>query len=123
MSSFMDVFVGSKELKRKIVELSDSHEIPLRYICKEIQVDYKHFMQAYINSDSGNLSLTEYQAKRILSMLGIEVRTQFIINTEHDYKGVQQMLKEKHGYDHWSEKEKGAGASAEGINNFPDIIE
>lgn len=116
----MDVFVGSKELKRKIVALSVAHGIPLRYICNEIQIDYKYFMQAYINSDGGNIDLTEYQAKKILSMLGIEVRTQFIINTEHDYKSVQQRLKEKHGYDHWSEKEKGAGATAEGSDNALD---
>lgn len=95
--SAIDIYLGSKELKRTIVERSFNLELPLRYICKEIGVDYKTFMSSYVNSlESTSFPITEDQFERMLEILGIGVRYQFIIDSDFDSEKMRFYLKSKH---------------------------
>lgn len=85
----IDVLRGSKELKRLIINRSFEFRIPLKYICKEVGVDYISFMQSYINSETmANCSLTEENFEQILKLLGVSIRTQFVIDSKYD--GLEQ---------------------------------
>lgn len=114
---FLDVFLGSKELKRTIVKLSVQHSLPLRYMCQEIGLEYRHFMDAYINSsEHTSFVITEKQAKRLLEMLGVSVRMQFIIDSNHDYKKVQDHLKMEYGYRSHDKEKARVGIVAESLD-------
>lgn len=120
MPTLVDIFLSSKELKRTIVKLSIDHNIPLKYLAKDIGIEYRIFMKSYVNSLSNNgFEISEGQVNRLLELLGIEVRTQFVLKVDHKFKEIQEQLKEKHGY-HWTEQEKRADTSAAGIDNFLD---
>jgi hypothetical protein len=119
--NLVGVFLQSKELKRTIVSLSVKHNIPLKYIAKDINMEYDYFMRAYINSminDKFDIKL--WQVERIFYILGIEARTQFVINGKHDFEKVQKLLKDKHGYARWSNKEEGFGTDAQGFDSILD---
>lgn len=94
----IDILRGSKELKRLIVDRSFEFKIPLKYICFEVGIDYNSFMQSYINSETmANCSLTEEQFEKILKILGVTIRTQFVIDSNYD--GLEQSIEltRKHG--------------------------
>lgn len=95
--TLLKIFLGSAELKRRIVARSIEFNIPLRYVCNEVLVDYSRFMAAYINSSNiSDLDITEQQVEQLLKLLGIETRVQFIINANYNGAEVRERLKEKH---------------------------
>lgn len=95
--TIMDVYLGSAELKRLIVKRSTEFRIPLSYICSEIGVEYKYFMSSYINVQGlSKANITEVQFKNMLSILGINVRHQFIIDANYDGHSVSDALGEKY---------------------------
>ncbi len=94
----IDILRGSKEVKRLIVSRSFEYRIPLKYICLEVGLDYISFMQSYINSETmANCSVTEEQFEKILKILGITIRPQFVIDELYD--GLEQSIEltRKHG--------------------------
>lgn len=95
--TLVEVYLGSKELKKAILDLSFKYEIPLKYICKEAGVNYRTFLEGYINSNNPSIEITEKQFEKILDLLGIERRIQFIVKTNFDAKETQQFLDNKHG--------------------------
>lgn len=96
MPKLLDVLLTSNQLKRAIVERSFKYGIPLRYLCSEAGVEYKMFMSTYINSTSGDPKyITEDQFLKILSLLGIETRFQFVISGSYDGNAVSKELAEK----------------------------
>lgn len=120
MPSLVDIFLSSKELKRTIVKLSVEHSIPLKYLAKDIGLEYRYFMKSYINSlNHERFDISEIQINRLFELLGIETRTQFVLRSEHNFKKIQEQLKEKHEI-HWSEQEKATDTATEGVDNFLD---
>lgn len=122
MPTLVDIFLSSKELKRTIVKLSIDHNIPLKYLAKDIGIEYPYLMKSYINSlNHERFEITEGQIDRLLKLLGIEVRTQFVLKSDHKFKEIQELLKEKHGFrEYWLEQEKGTDTTTEGVDNFLD---
>lgn len=93
----LNIYLGSAELKRKIVERSTEFEIPLAYICGEIGIEYNALMKSYINvSGISRLEITEEQFEKMLSILGISVRHQFVIETDYKGREVSEELHEKY---------------------------
>lgn len=93
----LDIYLGSAELKKKIVQRSLEFQIPLAYICREIGIEYKTFMSSYINvSGPSSLEVTEEQFEKMLSILGISVRHQFIIMSDYNGKAISDTLSEKY---------------------------
>jgi len=91
----IDVYLGSNELKKLIVERSFKLEIPLRYICNEAGIEYSKFINSYINSRSNkNCKVTEKQFDKIFEILGIKVRTQFLILSEESGYYAKEVKKE-----------------------------
>lgn len=94
----IDVLRGSKEIKRLIVKRSFEYNIPLRYICNELEIDYTLFMRGYVNSNSmADCSLEEEDFSKIFEMLGITIKYQFIIDKEYDGLEVRNKLVQKYG--------------------------
>lgn len=93
----LNIYLGSAELKRKVVERSVEFNIPLTYICDEIGIEYRAFMTSYINTPGiSKLEVTEEQFEKMLSILGITVRHQFIIESDYNGKEVSNKLNEKY---------------------------
>lgn len=93
----LKIYLGSAEIKRKIVERSVEFNIPLAYICGEIGIEYNALMKSYINVlGISRLEITEEQFEKMLSILGISVRHQFVIETDYDGKEVSKALNEKY---------------------------
>lgn len=83
----IDVLMGSKELKRLLVERSNKFSIPFRDLCQEVGVDYSSFMRSYVNSSVGDPEvITEDQFIELMGKLGITVRYQFLVEREFDKK-------------------------------------
>lgn len=96
--TLLEVFMESKEIKKLIVERSTMYRMPLRYVCREAGIDYTDFMSMYINSGSWKkCNLTEDQFQKLLSIFGIEVRFQLVINKSIDLIIESKRLAEKYG--------------------------
>lgn len=96
--TLLETILKSKELRKVIVERSIRYTIPLRYVCKEVGIDYMLFMRQYINSNSARAKVTEEQFRKIFEMLGINIRYQFVINEdENEMKERSKILENKHG--------------------------
>jgi hypothetical protein len=89
----LNTYLGSKELKKLLVSRSEELQIPFRYICHEIGIVYKDFMKQYINSNGINMEITEGEFERILAILGVSVRFQFVVDKHYRALEVQQKLK------------------------------
>jgi hypothetical protein len=101
---FLDIYLGSKELKKLIVDRSTRFELPLRYICSYAKIDYKEFMQNYINSlENNEATLTEKQFNDIFEILGIATRFQFVVKKDENYNAneMRKMITE-----HYNEHQK-----------------
>lgn len=95
MPTAIATYLGSKELKKLIVNRSFDFGLPLKAICIENDVNYQEFMQSYINSNENrHFEISEENFEGILSSLGIEVRHQFIINKNFDFKERQNQLRQ-----------------------------
>lgn len=91
----IDIYLGSKELKKLIVKRSFDLELPLKLICLDLGIDYKEFMSKYINShENNNYEISEELFEKILSHLGISVRHQFVIDTRFDAVAKQEYLRD-----------------------------
>lgn len=95
-SKMLAIFLGSAELKKALIVRSTELEIPFKYICAEVGVNYDEFMRSYINSSSNNLEISEDKFSQIMSLLGIGTRVQFVISSTFDYVKVREELKEKY---------------------------
>jgi hypothetical protein len=70
MSSLIDVYLGSNELKKLIVNRSEELRLPLRFICHRVKIDYSVFIESYINSlNNHTFDITEKQFEQILGQL------------------------------------------------------
>ncbi len=95
--SLLDFYLGSKEIKRVIVQRSTDLQLPLRFICNEIKYDYRIFMEGYINSvDNDRCTLTEDQFEKILNLLGVNVKHLVIIDTAFDAEAQRNKLRERY---------------------------
>lgn len=83
----IDVLLGSKEVKRLLVERSMRYQLPFRDICQKIGVDYMLFMSTYVNSSGGKEEvINESQFLELMKELGINVRYQFVVDKNFDDK-------------------------------------
>jgi hypothetical protein len=98
----LNTYLGSRELKKLLIQRSEELQIPFRYICHEVDIKYKAFMNQYINGKSTALPITEKQFERILDILGISVRFQFVVDKQYRALEVQQELKSN--YDQYISK-------------------
>jgi len=95
MATALEAYLGSNELKKLIVTRSTQFELPLKAICLDLQIDYRSFMQSYINSNENNkFEIEEGKFLGILNHLGINVRHQFVINSKFDYQAKKEYLRE-----------------------------
>ena len=79
------ILLESKEIKRLIVKRSFDYNIPLRYVCLECGISYQDFMQQYINvMNKSTIELSEDKFRKLLSILGISIRYQVVIDSEMD---------------------------------------
>lgn len=85
--------MGSKELKRLLIERSFKFDIPFRKLCQKIGVDHTSFMRSYINSSVGDPNIiNEDQFIDLMNRLGINVRYQFVIDKEFEKKLEKEKL-------------------------------
>lgn len=96
MSKMLSIYLGSAELKKELIARSIKYEIPFKYVCSEIGINYDEFMRSYINSTSSNLDIAEEKFSDLLTMFGIEVRVQFVTHLEFGQKALRDRLKEKY---------------------------
>lgn len=92
----IDVLLHSPAVKKLIYQRIAENEVPIRYMCNEIDLDYQVFMKSYMNSTSGKAKVTEEQFRKILDMLGVDIRYQFVINENADVKKMRDELVAKY---------------------------
>jgi hypothetical protein len=111
-----DFYIRSNALKVTIVERCKEFKIPMRYLCREAKIDYRHFMMAYINSRYGNeCKITPEQFRRVLAVLGIEERRQFVVLS--NYNGDEKALELKNKYEQETLEEIGYESSEQEEGN------
>lgn len=97
MSKLTETFLASKELKRTIVERCNIYDIHIRYLCHEAGINYRDFMQQYVNTlGVSRFEITETQIEKVLKLLGIDVRMTFVVNTSTDMDAVRKELVDKY---------------------------
>jgi len=85
MPKLLDVLRTNKEIRRLIVEKATKYRLPLRMLSEYAGIEYKLFLSEYINPiDSVNTEITEEQFEKMLNLLGVEIRFQFVTNTSRD---------------------------------------
>jgi single-stranded DNA-specific DHH superfamily exonuclease len=95
--------ITSKELKKLIVQQSHDFNIPIKYACSELRIDYDNLMAAYINSkNSETFTMSEERFIEFLEFFGIVVRHQIVIDENKDLKKLSENLITK--YDVTKEK-------------------
>lgn len=95
MPTAIQTYLGSKELKKLIINRSTEFGLPLKGICLDLGIDYANFMQSYINSnDNNNFEISEEKFEGVLKSLGIGIRHQFIIDKKFDSVSKKEYLRE-----------------------------
>lgn len=95
--TLIEIYLGSAELKRLILKRSNEFNIPLKYVCSEVGLEYKSFMASYMNVQGvSTADITEEQFNKMLSILGVKVRHQFIIDVGYNGSEVSDKLGEKY---------------------------
>lgn len=98
--------IKSKEIRRLIVERSITCRVPLKYICKEIGIEYDYFLKAYINSkDADAFDISEEKFEKMLGLLGIKKRIQLVIDKSIDTDKISEDLENKYKFDFFRNKE------------------
>lgn len=93
--SALSTYLGSKELKKLIVKRSLDLRLPLKLICMDLDINYLDFMRSYINSsENKTFKIEEEKFEGLLGSLGINVRHQFVIDTNFDAVAKQDYLRE-----------------------------
>lgn len=87
-----DTILTSKEIRRLIVNRSFELGIPLRYVCYEAGLGYTPFMRGYINSTVKS-QLDPNKILKVLELLGVDVKYQFIVNKEFNGPARKEYLK------------------------------
>lgn len=92
-----DILLNSAEVKKLFVQRSTDYQLPLKYICSEAGVDFNEFMQSYVNSKaSSGCSITEDQFMKMLSVIGVNVKYTFIIDSKVDMNDVSRKICDKY---------------------------
>lgn len=95
--AILDIYLGSKELKRLLVKRSTEFKIPFIYACEEAGVEYGRFLTGYLNSiEVSKDFINEAQFEKILEIYGVDVRTIFILKKDYDSEAVRLNLKAKY---------------------------
>lgn len=98
--SLLEIYTGSNELKKLLVKRSSEFDIPFRYACDEVGVEYSRFMSGYINAlEVTKDIINEKQFEGILEIYGIDVRTLFIIKSDYNGEAMRLHLKSKYDRD------------------------
>lgn len=93
------LLLNSKEVRKLIVHRSEKYNIPLRYVCREISVDYTRFL-GYINSQTSRPSdIAEHEILKALEVLGVSIRFQVVIDGRLNMIEVSKKLEETHSRD------------------------
>lgn len=92
-----DVLLNSAEVKKLFIQRSRDYQLPLKYICNEAGVDFNEFMQSYVNSKaSSGCSITEDQFIKMLSVIGVNVKYTFIIDSKVDMNAESRRICDKY---------------------------
>lgn len=95
--SALDIYLGSKEIKKIIVKRSFEFKIPLKFICNEIGIKYDSFISDYINAeDSSKYSITEEKFEKVLCLLGMEPRCTVVLKKDFDVEETRERLRQKY---------------------------
>jgi hypothetical protein len=91
----IDAYLGSKELKKTIINRSVELGVPLKLICLDLGIDYRFFKMAYLGShENKKFEIEEEKFVALLNHLGIKVRFQFVIDKEFDSEEKKEYLRE-----------------------------
>lgn len=90
----LEVYLNSVEIKKQLVKRSEEFQIPFKFICSEIGINYKKFLNDYINAaDSSTYKITEDNFEKILDMLGMETRFSIVLKKDFDFTAMRDKLK------------------------------
>jgi hypothetical protein len=99
--NILKTYLGSNELKKVIIKRVTENSIPLRHVCNHIKYNYHSFMSSYINSvNASNCEITKEQFEKMLDLLGIEPRVQFVVKSDFDAKKVKADLEDEYNKNH-----------------------
>lgn len=104
----------SNEFRKLIFHQADKYNISIMHVCYRVGVDYKTFLRSYANvKDLPNteVSLADYVLVEIANILGINVRSVFVVRDEYKFEEESKELKEKLKYEYINKK-KGAAPEA-----------
>lgn len=96
MGRLLKTYLTSLQLKKTIVRRSTDLEIPFRYICHDLGIEYRHFMATYINGGGENCEISEKDFEKMLEILGISVRFQFVISDTYRPDEIRDKLKKQY---------------------------
>jgi hypothetical protein len=94
--TFNEVLLNATEIKKLIINRSFEFNIPLKYICSEVGIEYRAFLDSYINAPVNPSGITEDQFKEILGILGVSLRYQLVIDKNIDMEKRSKELEEKY---------------------------
>lgn len=91
-----EILLTSKEIKRLIVKRSFELEIPLTHICSHLGISYVRLMKHYINGNSPEImQMDSIQILRILELLGVKMKYQFIVDPDFNVEVSKAKIKQK----------------------------
>jgi hypothetical protein len=116
LTGLLAIFLESKELKKLIVSRSVEFEIPLKFMCEELDLNYSDFMRSYINvQGASKLDISEEKIIELLAFWGIDLRYQFVIDSSVDMRAFSKKIAENNEI-----KVQKIRLLRENHNNIPD---
>jgi hypothetical protein len=94
--SMLEVLLNNNQIKRVIIERSFEYNIPFKWICAEIGIDYKTFMYSYINAAKSPSGVSEEQFCEIFELLGMSLHHELIIRKDIDMAAKSRELADKY---------------------------
>lgn len=93
----LHTYLNSVEIKKLLVSRSQGFNIPFKWICAEVGINYNKFLNEYINAlDSSKYVISEKAFEDILGLLGMDVKVQIILKKDFRADTVLERLKEKY---------------------------
>jgi hypothetical protein len=93
----LHTYLNSVEIKKLLVSRSQEFNIPFKWICAEVGINYNHFLERYINAlDSSKYVISEKAFEEILELLGVYVKVSLVISKCFRADTVLERLKEKY---------------------------
>lgn len=83
MSALRKLLLESMEIRKLIVHRSTEHNIPLKYLCEKVGINYQRFMFSYIRAEN-DPDVSEEKFLKLLELLGVTLRFQLVVDKSVD---------------------------------------